>query len=612
MVLLMTDEAMVKYKCAPLMGFAMRQQLLEGTSLVDEIFPCHGPDTYCPEIRRLRPAFFVHGSDWKTGAQENARAKAFDAAAEVDCSIVEPEYTRGVSSTLLRSGARSNALSTTISLTTAQMSQIGTNLRVALNDLKRPVHIAADELEIGEDDLQMVLNGEATAAMLWMVISNVIRSYPVRMSDIWVDSDDTLSGVVVKSRQAALSSSRTTNRKNKDGDMTAYYEYRDSAMSRLSFIKPEWIRELRNVSDSDPNNPDVAFNNGHFMAQTTFFIGPVNFYYEVNGTKYCFESETGDTNYISPFIPHSFTNRDPSRMALIIAVTFCGTVQQCSSDLAMLNSEKLHAFNVGGSRGGGGGDQRVTQRRLRLQRMMRSERWNDDQTVAVVAAAAAGSSVTKDRIDALVRDGADPTLEEAELLANVFSVPKAHFFAEYCTDDDLVVTKRFIDSERVMYPSDASPSYDIRRLARSKAQPFLKTFVINVLPTTRQTAGAPLCVDEYQFLYNYGNVLVRLEWGESFERSALIGPAGSASVLPMVQHRLSVVVVDNDDDAANGRGGHADLLDDCVPSEDGSATLVSVSVPGRLQNDFFCELSCIDEPAARRVAHETLQWYQGR
>ena len=45
--------------------------------------------------------------------------------------------------------------------------------------------------------------------------------------------------------------------------------------------RPEWIKELRVVKDDDPLNPDVQFNNGHLMMQTTLFIGPVNFYYEV-------------------------------------------------------------------------------------------------------------------------------------------------------------------------------------------------------------------------------------------------------------------------------------------------------------------------------------------
>lgn len=83
-------------------------------------------------------------------------------------------------------------------------------------------------------------------------------------------------------------------------------------MSRLGPFRPEWIKELRHVEDNDPHNPDVQFNNGHLMMQTTLFVGPVNFYYEgSDGTKRTAEMNTGDSNFISSFVPHSFASRDP-------------------------------------------------------------------------------------------------------------------------------------------------------------------------------------------------------------------------------------------------------------------------------------------------------------
>ena len=54
-------------------------------------------------------------------------------------------------------------------------------------------------------------------------------------------------------------------------------------MSNGSKFRPEWIEMLRIVDDNDPYNPDVIYNNGHLMHQVTFFVGPVNFYYEIEG-----------------------------------------------------------------------------------------------------------------------------------------------------------------------------------------------------------------------------------------------------------------------------------------------------------------------------------------
>ena len=48
------------------------------------------------------------------------------------------------------------------------------------------------------------------------------------------------------------------------------------------------------VKDSDPNNSDVVFNNGHFLHQLNLFVGPVNYYMKLE-EKYC-EMNTGDTS----------------------------------------------------------------------------------------------------------------------------------------------------------------------------------------------------------------------------------------------------------------------------------------------------------------------------
>ena len=82
------------------------------------------------------------------------------------------------------------------------------------------------------------------------------------------------------------------------------------------FFYPEWISQIRVVKDSDPQNPDVVYNHGHFLHQINLFVGPVNFYYEINGRKYCEEMNTGDSSYISPYIRHSFTSRDEKKTCL--------------------------------------------------------------------------------------------------------------------------------------------------------------------------------------------------------------------------------------------------------------------------------------------------------
>ncbi|MDA9227030.1 hypothetical protein N9P34_00565 [Actinomycetota bacterium] len=120
-----------------------------------------------------------------------------------------------------------------------------------------------------------------------------------------------------------------------------YYEYRDTAMTPLSPIRPEWIRPLRIVQDNDGENELAVLNYGHFLHQITFFAGPVNFYHKEGNRTVCTPMNFGDTNYIPPFIPHSFTSRDSDDDGLIVAVTFGGVAKAALDELSLLDETQL-------------------------------------------------------------------------------------------------------------------------------------------------------------------------------------------------------------------------------------------------------------------------------
>ena len=80
----------------------------------------------------------------------------------------------------------------------------------------------------------------------------------------------------------------------------AYYLYKDTVMSKVSTFRPEWIQQLKVVDNSNPNNNGVKFNNGHFLHQFTYFIGPVNFYYILNNKKRVLRiNDYMDANFIT-------------------------------------------------------------------------------------------------------------------------------------------------------------------------------------------------------------------------------------------------------------------------------------------------------------------------
>jgi len=214
----------------------------------------------------------------------------------------------------------------------------GARILSEFNDLKRTVESAAKELYYNLNLLQNIVNGDAEENEILSLIRIMNVNYPINAYDLIILEDDCTDGIKIMKAKESKASSRIFDRKDKDGNLTPYYEYRDTCMSRLSPFKPEWIKVLRVVKDDDPNNPDVAFNNGHFMHQYTYFIGDVNFYYIEFGKKKCRTMKNGDSCYITPFTPHSFATKSEG---LIIAVTYGGAVRRAQRELYIIGSRIL-------------------------------------------------------------------------------------------------------------------------------------------------------------------------------------------------------------------------------------------------------------------------------
>merc|ERR1719197_2164423 len=78
------------------------------------------------------------------------------------------------------------------------------------------------------------------------------------------------------------------------------------------------------------------------MMQTTIFIGPVDFYWkDRHGVVQRRAMNTGDSNFISPFVPHSFTVREKEREGVIIAVTYGGRVRKAFTEFARVGSDRV-------------------------------------------------------------------------------------------------------------------------------------------------------------------------------------------------------------------------------------------------------------------------------
>lgn len=117
---LLTDKAISSYKRLPFMPYQSRKLIIEQIKGVDEVIEQRTHD-YKENLLKLRPAFVVHGDDWKEGPQKKVRAEVIETLKEWDGELVEIPYTENISSTLLNKNVR----------------EIGTTPNIRLSLLKR-------------------------------------------------------------------------------------------------------------------------------------------------------------------------------------------------------------------------------------------------------------------------------------------------------------------------------------------------------------------------------------------------------------------------------------------------------------------------------------------
>ena len=209
-------------------------------------------------------------------------------------------------------------------------------LRKVLNDLKRRPEDAAKDLKISVTKINNILSNKSK--LDFKTISRAVKIWPINYGDFFSFYDDAKLGFKIMRHNDSEKSKRIMKRGGKP-----YYLYKDTVMSKLSPFRPELITELEVVANDSPKNSKVRFNNGHFLHQFTYFIGPVNFYYIEKNKKKVAKMNTGDSMYISPYVCHSFTTRKNKKKLLgkILALTYSDKL-----DNETLNEITALGFNI--------------------------------------------------------------------------------------------------------------------------------------------------------------------------------------------------------------------------------------------------------------------------
>ena len=433
-----------------------------------------------------------------------------------------------------------------------------------LNDLKRRPVDAAEELNISLEEIMDIIEGNKEISS--EIITRATKIWAVNFRDFYLIQDDCPNGVKIMRAEESAKSSRIMER----GGLP-YYEYRDTAMSCVALFRPEWIEELCVVDDNDPNNTAVQWNNGHFQHQVTYFIGDVNFYYiGEDGEKKVAIMNTGDSNYGTPFRPHSFaTRKNAKKNGLILALTY-------GNQLAADTQQELSAI---GEELGMPYWLDFTNRKKAFGALLNFHRKCASLSFEEITKR---TGIDKQKLIQF-EDGLEiPSYETITTLAKSMNVNSRDLLPPD-TIEDKVIIQHHNESPSWYYP-ESTKAYKIVELSHSRNLPFSKAFEFSILKNTDDEFD--LQVGLHQYIYNVGDENVQLNWQiKNSVNHDQLKPGDSAYIKPNVLH--------------NFRGG---------------GRLMILRIAGRVAGDAQRELSCLEQHDANRAISETAIWFnpQGR
>ena len=168
---LLTDEAIASYKRIPLLNFEQRKRIVENIKGVSQVIPQRTLD-YTENLEKIKPDYVIHGDDWREGIQKNIRGKVIETLKKWDGKLVEVEYTKDVSGSLLDE----------------KIKKIGTTPEMRLKKLRKLIELKPFVRAI-----------EASNGLTGLIAENtkVVKDGQVREFDaMWVSSlcDSTMKG----------------------------------------------------------------------------------------------------------------------------------------------------------------------------------------------------------------------------------------------------------------------------------------------------------------------------------------------------------------------------------------------------------------------------------
>ncbi|SCB49518.1 hypothetical protein [Rhizobium multihospitium] len=431
--------------------------------------------------------------------------------------------------------------------------------RILLNSIKRNDELAAEELGVSLERFQAFMSGSNADAI--DILARAVDKWPVSEREFFAVRDDAPSGFVKMSAAASKSSERCIARRGE-----RYFNYRDSAMSTVSPIRPELVEMLVTVNDADPSNPAVRWNTGHFFYQITYFVGKVNFYYEDRGNRVCVEMNTGDSSFLGRYIPHSFAKRSDEE-AYILALTFAGPLYgDAQSELSTLpdSAAQRLAGNV------------TSKGYLPLRDLAGDASLPLDELSRL-------ADIEPSRIEAIAAGEVDMTDGERLKIASALRVSPIELLPrEVMPPDSQVLHAGSNRTWRI------GSNLTVKELAGSLTTPFARALEFSVGGDKEQRSDIETRL--HQFFYNIGHTSVEVEIAsEDANTTVVLEPHASLYVKPYVRVAFQ---------ATEGPG-----------SGSNKGKLLALRVAGNLYGTTNIEALGCGEAALTRLRKDAALWY---
>ena len=431
--------------------------------------------------------------------------------------------------------------------------KINIKFKKILNDLKRRPEDAASDLGLTKKKILEILDGKRK--LEFDLIEKAVKKWPVNFNEFFSVEDDTKNGYKIFKNKASNSTERKMYRAG-----YPYYLYKDTVMSKVSTFRPEWIQQLKIVKNSNPNNVGVRFNNGHFLHQFTYFIGPVNFYYKINNKKKVVKMNTGDSMYISPYIPHSFTTRDNKKNILgnILALTYADK----------LNTESLNEFSAIGY---------DLTKRFNLNLKNKVNAFKSSLLYHLN-----NSSISKQnffelsgiQLKEIFKKKKLPNSNVINKIANILKINSRDLLPPI--PDHYVKIQKYNNNRSWYYPSMKKKEFLFVELTNLAHLPMSKAFELNILKENKNTTE--FMIPTHQYLYNIGSTTIDITFDKKIKQK--FDPGDSIYIKPNLIYKFK-----------------------------GKGKILILRIGGSISSDALYHLSWLSQNNLKRLLNDNKPWF---